>query len=456
MKLNRIKLQNFRCFESLEIEFDPRLTVIVAENGIGKTTILDAIATGFGRFLTKLPKVSGIASRETDIRLEQGEVRTPFMSAMFDAEVMEPQNSALALRWTVQRRRDAAAKTAKLMAAQLDPSMAGVGQKQIDDYAARLTEADASSTTYFLPVIAYYGTNRAFPDAVQRRGSHKKQFSRFEALSGALQPDARFKSAFEWFSAMEDVERREREKQQNFTYRQPELSAVRHAIVSILREGFSNPRTEIRPLRFVIDQIANDGMTRTLRLSELSDGFRVTLGLVMDLARRMAQANSSLSAGGHHIVNPLDLPAIVLIDEVDLHLHPKWQQKILTDLMRTFSGAQFIVTTHSPQVLSTVRRENIRVISQDEDGKAIAVPPLAMTYGEPSGDVMHSVMQVDPQPPVIEREDLQRLTEWVDQGQFGTADARRLQQELTTKLGEQHPQLQRLQRSIRRQLALNA
>jgi len=197
----------------------------------------------------------------------------------------------------------------------------------------------------------------------------KKQFSRFEALSGALQPDARFKSAFEWFSAMEDVERRQRDKRQDFAYHQPELSAVRHAIVSVLPVGFSNPRTEIRPLRFVIDQLTNDGMTRTLRLSELSDGFRVTLGLVMDLARRMAQANSSLSAGGHHIVNPLDLPAIVLIDEVDLHLHPKWQQIILTDLMRTFSSVQFIVTTHSPQVLSTVRRENIRVISQDVRAK---------------------------------------------------------------------------------------
>jgi hypothetical protein len=67
-----------------------------------------------------------------------------------------------------------------------------------------------------------------------------------------------------------------------------------------------------------------------------------------------------------------------------------------------------------------------------------------MTYGEPSGDVMHSVMQVDPQPPVIEKEDLQRLTEWVDQGRFGTDAARKLQQELTAKLGEQHPQLQRL------------
>jgi len=454
MKLNRIKLQNFRCFEHLEVEFHPRLTVIVAENGIGKTTLLDAIATGLGRLLTKLPKVTGMASRETDIRLAHGEVRVPFTSLLFEAEVKEPQSPALAVCWTVQRKRDASAKTTRLMAEQLDPAMTGIGQKQIDDYAARLVEADASGKTYDLPVIAYYGTNRAFPEAVQRRASHKKQFSRFDALSGALQPDARFKSAFEWFSAMEDVERRERDKRQDFAYRQPELSAVRHAIVSMLPAGFSNPRTEIRPLRFVIDRLTPDGMTRTLRLSELSDGFRVTLGLVMDLARRMAQANSFLSDGGYRINNPLDLPALVLIDEVDLHLHPKWQQTILADLLRTFSGAQFVVTTHSPQVLSTVRRENIRVISLDVQGKTIAAPPLAMTYGEPSGDVMHSVMQVDPQPPVIEKEDLQRLTEWVDQGRFGTDAARKLQQELTAKLGEQHPQLQRLQRSIRHQMAL--
>ena len=455
MKLNRIKLQNFRCFEHLNVEFHPRLTVIVAENGIGKTTILDAIATGFGRFLTKLPKVTGIASRETDIRLEHGEARAPFMCVLFDAEVKEPQSPTLAVSWTVQRKRDISAKTAKLMVEQLDPTMSGIGQKQIDDYADRLSEADARGRTYFLPVIAYYGTNRAFPSEMQRRGSSKKQFSRFDALSGALQPDARFKSAFEWFSAMEDAERREREKQQDFGYRQPELSAVRHAIVTMLPEGFSNPRTEIRPLRFVIDRLTGDGMTRTLRLSELSDGFRVTLGLVMDLARRMAQANSTLSAGGHRIMNPLELPAIVLIDEVDLHLHPKWQQTILTDLQRTFTETQFIVTTHSPQVLSTVRRENIRVVSQDVQGKAIAAPPLAMTYGEPSGDVMYSVMQVDPQPPVLEKQDLQRLTEWVDQGQFGTDAARRLQQDLTEKLGEQHPQLQRLRRSIQRQKALS-
>ena len=122
--------------------------------------------------------------------------------------------------------------------------------------------------------------------------------------------------------------------------------------------------------------------------------------------------------------------------------------------MRTFRGTQFIVTTHSPQVLSTVRRENIRIIGPDASGKFIAAPPLAMTYGEPSGDVLQSVMMVDPQPPVLEKADLQRLTEWVDQGGYQTPEAIQLMQSLTATLGEQHPQLQRLQRSIQRQEAL--
>ena len=141
----------------------------------------------------------------------------------------------------------------------------------------------------------------------------------------------------------------------------------------------------------------------------------------------------------------------VLIDEVDLHLHPCWQQSVLPDLMRTFRGAQFIVTTHSPQVLSTVKRENIRILGPDADGKIIAAQPLAMTYGEPSGTVLHSVMMVDPQPPVSEKADLLRLTELVDQGEYHSDEAKQLQQRLQTALGLQHPQLQRLQRSIQRQ-----
>lgn len=452
MKLERIRLRNFRCFDELAVEFDPKLTVIIAENGAGKTAILDAIAIGFGRYLTKLPGIAGRTTKDTDIRINERERREAFMMLAWEARGREGEP----IVWSGGRKRDGAVKASAIKSALSDEfeKLLKHGLKQIDDLTLNLVQAEADGRAYFLPVIAYYGTNRAIRDEVQRRRGFKKQFSRFEALAGALDPDSRFRAAFEWFNAMEDQERREKEAKRDFDYRLPELQLVRDAIIRMLPVGFSNPRTEIRPLRFVIDRQLPDGITRTLRISQLSDGYRVVLGLVMDLARRLAQSNSRLALGGNPIMNPLDLPAIALIDEVDLHLHPEWQQRVLSDLMRTFRGTQFIVTTHSPQVLSTVRRENIRIIGPDASGKFIAAPPLAMTYGEPSGDVLQSVMMVDPQPPVLEKADLQRLTEWVDQGGYQTPEAIQLMQSLTATLGEQHPQLQRLQRSIQRQEAL--
>lgn len=452
MKLKRLHLINFRCFDELSIEFDNRLTVIIAENGAGKTAILDAIAIGFGRYLTKLPGVAGRTTKETDLRVTQGEKREPFMLLAWEASTREDTP----LIWSGGRKRDGAVSAAdiKKLLSEEQASLLGRGLKDLDEFTLGLVQAEAENTPYFLPVIAYYGTNRAIREEVQRRRGFKKNFSRFDALSGALEPDSRFRAAFEWFNAMEDAERRERETRRDFDYQHPELQAVRDAIVRLLPVGFSKPRTEIRPLRFVIDRLAPDGTTRTLRISQLSDGYRVVLGLAMDFARRLAQANSRMATDGMQIMNPLDLPAIALIDEVDLHLHPSWQQRVLTDLMQTFRDTQFIVTTHSPQVLSTVKRENIRVVGPDARGKIIAAPPLAMTYGEPSGDVLHSVMMVDPQPPVSEKADLQRLTELVDQGNYDGDQAKQLMHSLLAALGEQHPQLQRLQRSIQRQEAL--
>lgn len=452
MKLERLHLKNFRCFDELSIEFGKRLTVIIAENGAGKTAILDAIAIGFGRYLTKLPGVAGRTTKETDLRVTQGERREPFMLLAWEASTRE----GTPIVWAGGRKRDGAvsASAIKKLLSDEQESLLRRGLKELDEFTLGLVQAEAENQAYFLPVIAYYGTNRAIREEVQRRRGFKKNFSRFDALSGALEPDSRFRAAFEWFNAMEDAERREREIRRDFDYQHPELQAVRGAIVRLLPVGFSNPRTEIRPLRFVIDRLAPDGTTKTLRISQLSDGYRVVLGLTMDFARRLAQANSRMATAGMQIMNPLDLPAIALIDEVDLHLHPSWQQRVLTDLMQTFSNTQFIITTHSPQVLSTVKRENILVIGPDASGKIIAAPPLAMTYGEPSGDVLYSVMMVDPQPPVSEKADLQRLTEWVDQGNYQSAEATQLMQSLIAALGEQHPQLQRLQRSIQRQEAL--
>ena len=427
MRLERLRLRNFRCFDDLTVRFDEKLTVIIAENGAGKTAILDAIAIGFGRYLTKLPGVAGRTTKDTDLRINTSERREPFMMLAWEAR--DRENNQVV--WSGGRKRDSAVTTAVIREV-LDDDMEALakrGLKQIDEFALRLIEDDTENRAYFLPVIAYYGTNRAIRDEVQRRRGFKKQFSRFEALVGALEPDSRFRAAFEWFNAMEDQERREKEAHRDFDYRLPELDLVRNAIVRMLPPGFSRPRTETRPLRFVIDRLMPDGATRTLRISQLSDGYRVVLGLVMDLARRMAQANTQFSRGGNSIMNPLDLPAIALIDEVDLHLHPEWQQRVLADLMQTFPGTQFIVTTHSPQVLSTVPRGNIRILEQDESGSRASIPDFSPLAHE-SGDALAKVMGTHREPPLPLQDDIRQYEQLVRAEQEQTPEA----QALRTKL----------------------
>jgi predicted ATP-binding protein involved in virulence len=438
MRLNRIVIDNFRCFEHLEIDFHPKLTVIVAENGIGKTAILEAITTGYGRLLTKLPGVGGIAPRITDIRIEHGESRAPFMNVLFEAETTAPRQS---ISWTIHKKRDSSAKTTKAIAASLNPEIAKIGQKQIDnyaneltnsidDYSANLLDAEVNGNAYFLPVIAYYGTNRAILDDAQQKRNSKKRFSRFEALAGALQAKARFTAAVEWFATMEDLERREQQDRRDFDYRLPGLTMVRSAIVNALPVGFSDPRTKTRPVRFVIDRLTADGAKQTFRLNELSDGYRMMLGLVMDLARRMSQANSSLVQGGNSIMNPLDLPAIVLIDEVDLHLHPRWQQTVLTDLQRTFKGAQFIVTTHSPQVLTTVKAECIRGL-KSLNGKIVVKDDYQFSEGAEAQLALEDILGVSPRPQNLEV--VQQLNAYLDlvaKDQWDSEDAFKLREKL--------------------------
>ncbi|WP_208458256.1 AAA family ATPase [Burkholderia stabilis] len=449
MKLQRLHLRNFRCFDDLTLDFGKRLTVIIGDNGAGKTALLDAIAIGFGRYLTKLPEVTGRATSAADIRIDRFERKEPVMMLGWEVKTHDDQE----IIWAGGRRRDASVvgPTLKKALSTDHVDLLSKGFKGIDEFTNKILHQNGENEPYFLPVIAYYGTNRAIREEIQRRRGFKKNFSRFDALSDALNPDSHFKAAFEWFNAMEDVERRERISRRNLDYVLPELEIVREAITRLLPEGFSAPRTEIRPLRFVIDKLTKNNTTQTFRISQLSDGYRVVLGLAMDFARRLAQANDENSLKMVGAISPLDVPAIALIDELDLHLHPSWQQRIVTDLMQTFRNTQFIVTTHSPQVLSTVKRENVRVIGVDAKGKMMAGLPLATTYGEPSGDIMQTVMHVDPQPPIPEKGELDKLTELVDQGAYESEEAINLLHQLSRILGENHPQLQRLHRSISRQ-----
>ena len=216
-----------------------------------------------------------------------------------------------------------------------------------------------------------------------------KDNSRFAALEGALSARANFRDFAEWFYTWENEELREQKERRDFDYRLKELDAVRRAIASMV-PGASEPHIKHRPRRIMLSFRHDSGETETLSLNQLSGGYRIVLAVAGDLARRMAHGNP-------HLTDPLTSEAIVLIDEIELHLHPSWQQRILSDLRRTFPNTQFIVSTHSPQVLTTLHPEQIVKLSREND-RIVASRALEPTYGAEAGDVLNVVMGVRERP----------------------------------------------------------
>jgi predicted ATP-binding protein involved in virulence len=342
------------------------------------------------------------------------------------------------VEWDRTEKRDNTKKTKEEI-------LQGLGLKHLYQYTDTFIDAENERKPYTLPVMIYYGTGRGVFDTPQRRRNFKKVFGRFDTYTGSLEARANFRQFFEWFYFLEDIERRERENRRDWDYLHPELQAVRNSIERMFPE-FTNPRSNIRPLQFLIDWKQNQSQ-QTLRVDQLSDGYRTTLAMVMDIASRMAEANPDNE-------DILSTEGIVLIDEVDLHLHPGWQQRIIADLMNTFPKIQFIVTTHSPQILTTVKREQIRILGRNIERQYIAEIPQSETYAELSHDVLQAVMGVDPQPPVPEKKDLERLTELTDQGLYETKEAKVLLNRLKERINPEHSQLKRIEKSIQRQQVL--
>ena len=360
MKLERVEIENYRAIEHLDLMLDPDLTVFHGANGHGKTSVLSAIAVGLGSIPILLPEVSGIGFRNTDRRGPR-----PLRVMLRTRDGIEWDRRRLGPRGKASRR-ELKRELEKIVATDRE------GAEPLD-----------------LPIVAFYDTDRAVFDAPHRRTSFKTEFPRYAALEGALAPRPNFSEFFKWFYALENEELREKNERRDFDYRLKDLNPVRMAIERMV-PGVSDPRIRLRPKRFAVSMESEAGKPDELAFDQLSGGYRIVLALAADLARRMAQGNP-------HLDDPLESEAVVLIDEVDLHLHPQWQQRILVDLRRTFPNTQFIVSTHSPQVLTTVPPEQI-VDLRREDGRIVAGRPSAPTFGAEAGDVLFTVMRVDERP----------------------------------------------------------
>lgn len=344
--LKQLSLRNFRLFgedeQILKFSSDKNVTILVGNNGSGKSSILDAIAISISTFTSNFPGQAIKQYTDSDIHITENEEYGDYLQveSLFDTYY----NGDI----DILRYRQGKSKSPE-----------GI-LKNVNSYADLLMSKINNKEECNLPVVAYYGTGRGQIKAPERKRDFKKAFTRWDSYTGALEASANFRQFIEWFDLMEDEERREREDHRDWDYKSKPLETVRKALSIFVGEKFSNPRMMIHPLRFVMDERVGDGKYRQLRIEQMSDGYKIVTAMVADIASRMAEANPDME-------NPLMSNGIVLIDEIDLHLHPKWQRTIIGSLSKTFPNIQFIVSTHSPVILSGAM-DTAQVIVLGEDG----------------------------------------------------------------------------------------
>lgn len=455
MHITKLVLTNYRCFPSLKVEFSDKLTVLVAPNGNGKSAVLDALAVALGPFVGAFDDGKDSTFSPDDIRLVRASDGSNTMEIAVGGVALEAfgdippgnspgRDSASGHRSWKRNLAGLKSRTTRKHARVLT----GYG-KRLQDEVRR--ESESGTTGTCLPLVAYYDTGRLWNI---RRLPYSKlsRTSRMVGYTHCLEPGSDFHLLANWFRYWSSNSWKARiAAQQQGTTPVPTpfddaLEAISAAVDSCLEPSgwkgldFSMAREEM---------VIHHSEHGELPVAMLSDGVRSMLGLVADIAFRAAKLNPNLGPFAAR-----ETRGIVLIDEVDMHLHPSWQQTVLAQLMAAFPKIQFIVSTHSPQVLSSVKKENIRVLGKNSFGEFRAESPLATSYGEISSDVLQSIMLVDPYPPISERAALKRLIELVDQGRFDTDEAKKLKQDIEQALGKGHPQLQYIERSILRQRKL--
>ncbi len=399
MRIDQLSLQNFRCFEKLSLELHPQVTLLVGTNGAGKTAVLDALAIAAGAWLggTSQSYWEDRTLQASDARLvrQEGEGQAS-IDAVYPVGVWA-SSAALPAGGTNVGAGDSLEWFRELRSARGKTTWAAA--KRIRDNAHTVANRAASDAAVQLPVIAYYGTGRLW---VQKKARSKKQqqklTSRFAGYAACLEPASSQRRFERWMKTREEVRLQRMaavlQKGEPITrVDAPHLDAVQAAVRAAL-PGCEHIRYDLNydELRLTL------GDSQELPFSALSDGQRSLIVLAADIAWRCVQLNPGLGGGA-----PDQTRGIVLIDEIELHLHPQWQRAVVVGLVESFPNLQFVITTHSPQVVSSARPEWLRVLHAD--GR---VETVDHTRGRDANALLRDVFGVWSRPDWV-RQDVARV-----------------------------------------------
>jgi predicted ATP-binding protein involved in virulence len=361
MKIEKIELKNFKAFSDSEIQLYGKSTVFFGINGMGKTSLLRAVNLLYAKIINQTVNRKELRQKYNieldDIRHGTSETEIKGTFILNDKSRIEYLRK--------MTKKDGKRSHSK---EGLDKIVETIQQSYFSD------EKQEN-----IPLFVNYGTNRLVLDIPLRIKTHH-EFDIYSAYDKAIENKVDFRTFFEWFRNQEDAENAEKVQERNFKYEDKSLKAVRKAIFAMLPD-FRNLHVTRKPrLAMVVEK---NGMS--LNVSQLSDGEKCVLAVLGDLARRLTIANPLLD-------NPLEGTGVVLIDEIELHMHPSWQRKILGVLRETFPNIQFIITTHSPQVLGEVDESwNLFALSQS-DKQNVAVEKTEQMNGFDSNYILEEFM----------------------------------------------------------------
>jgi internalin A len=362
-RLKQLHIGNFRCFESLRLDLDRKLTVFVAKNGGGKSTVLDAIAIALGGFVEGFYIGASQMIEDKDVRL----LKTDQSQALNQMERQYPAG--------IRTLAEIDAKPVDWANAlnSIDADKNWVESRKFTEMGAAMQNAVSNNTPVVLPLVAYYGTSRLHVaakngEAVAQETFDDEFFSRTAGYQDCLDPATHYKDFEKWFIYASKADASTRLRQQEKMGAQyvdadtvftPLLQAVRQAVNTCLAvSGWANLHFSFTHTKLMMEH-SDHGV---FEVNSLSDGVRNMIALVADIAHRAVRLNPHLRSDAARRT-----PGIVLIDEVDLHLHPAWQREVLQNLCAAFPSLQFIVTTHSPHIVQAAEPDQIIGLSSDKN-----------------------------------------------------------------------------------------
>ena len=392
MRIDSIHLTNYRCHASLAVDFKPGFNVIVGVNGSGKTSLLKAICDALTGFSNFVPVPSGMFSALSDANVAR--LKSEATDGRYRFEPQYPvkvdavsEAFGIHCNWTVQ-------KTSQV--SHLDISGRPPGQIWHGKMRPTSGQPDEEvSSRVSLPVIAFYRANRHW---VQPQ-PHEMQ--------AALARNARTDGYVNWFDASLDsnalqlwviskcLERYQLSSESGTSFDEidsDELALVNRAL-AVAVEGAKGMKYDLRQKSLLVEWMSAGASDREPTAFEnLSDGQRAVIGLVADIARRMCVLNPQL---GRKVTT--ETSGVVLVDELDIHLHPRWQRILINGLKRAFPKVQFIAASHSPQVLGELRPEEIILLRSNGTARP------QVSYGLTSNQVLEEIMGADARTPEVDK-----------------------------------------------------